>query len=315
MYNKAILHIFIFILVINFCNNRELESPEEILHNLYEILNEGFNPNKTIIINKNYIFNITFIQPILRYTKYNLGKDLISIIEPKLVLFFTTLLYIKQKTCFSNKKESYNSISVNIAMILNLSNIHFNKLSDNSYILNYFLNDDIISESVKLNLNFLEDYFFSENDITLEEKSKFFNIYFDSIKERLITYPICDGYFLFTKIQEYILNNRKFNSIYLDDYYTVDHLEIISFKYGEYTKVEKIKSQFLNVNIQMNYFLCTEFVCLQEEKECIINEITIFENNFIFGKSKSLSSRCDENDIFILNNIFNTSKEAIFHLL
>lgn len=200
-------------------------------------------------------------------------------------------------------------------MILNLSNIHFNKLSDNSYILNYFFNDDIISENVKLNLNFLEDYFFSENDITLEEKSKFFNIYFDSIKERLITYPICDGYFLFTKIQEYILNNRKFNSINLDDYYRVEQLEINTFKYEEYTKVEKIKSQFLNVNIQMKYYFCTEVVCLLEEEECIINEITIFENNFNFGKYKSLSSKCNENDIFILNNVFNISKEAIFHLL
>ena len=104
--------LYIIIILNNYCNNRVLESPETILKNLYRFLNTGFNPNQTILINNKYYFNISFIQPVLNYTNYITNNDSITVIKPKLILYFNSKLYIpfNSKVNYCDENESYNNL-------------------------------------------------------------------------------------------------------------------------------------------------------------------------------------------------------------
>ena len=304
--------LFIFIFLIHYCKNRELETPEEIVKNLNIILNKGFNPNKIIVINKKYYFNITYIKPLLNYTFYTIDID-INIIRPKLILLISSDLYIpyKSKITFCDEKEQYKRLSVNIIVKLNLINILFEQMEDNSYILDYYVKE--YSEDFEIKFNYIQNYtFFSNNEITLEEKMNFTDLYFNNIKEKLLEYPECDGYYLFKQMQKYILSNRKFKPLVIDYYSIIDSPEVQVLTYEKYTKVDDIISKFLNVKINLEYQFCGDVSCFFMENICIINEITIFENIITYGK---FEAGCSKDEIKLIKKIFEVAKEAVEPLM
>ena len=133
-------------------------------------------------------------------------------------------------------------------MEVNFSNILFNKLEDNSYVLDYHFNNDDLSNNSKIIFNNIKYYSFFPKDISLEEKKNILDIYINNIKIYLEEYPECDGLFLFHKIQDYMIRTKKFNSTGSYSYY-FDNPEILSFSYERHTKIENIKSKIINVKI------------------------------------------------------------------
>lgn len=307
--------IFILIFLINYCKNRQLESPEEIVKNLNIILNKGFNPNKIIVINKKYNFNITYIKPLLNYTFYTIDTD-INIIRPKLTLLINSNLDIPLNSnityCYENEK--YKHLSVNIIIKLNIINMLFQKMEDNSYILDYFIKD--YSDDFEIKFNYIQNYqFFSSNEITLEEKINFTDLYFNNIKEKLLEYPECDGYFLFKQMQKYILSNRKFKPLVIDYFYIIDSPEVLLLTYEKYTKDEDNKSKFLNVKINIEYQICGDSNCVYTESNCLINNIIISENSITYGKFEKKSAWCYDDDIYLIKKIFEIAKKAVEPLM
>jgi hypothetical protein len=305
---------FIYIFLINYCRNREITPLEEIFGNLTIELNKNFNPNKVIIIKNIYNFNITSVQPILRYSNYSLDNDYIKFIESKLILCFTSILYIpfNSKINYCNNGKQYKSISVNIIMKLNFSDIIFNRLEDNSYSANFNFDSDDYLKNVEMTFNYIEDYsFFLKNEITVEEKEKFSNLYFNKIKEYLINYPICDGIYILSLLKEYTLNQNFNIYLYRDNYYLFDQ-EITFFEYEKHVKVDNIKSQFLNVAIKLKYSFCTNYYyyysnyCYEYSGECIINNITIFKNDIKLGQIQS-GAFCSEDEKELIKDIFDES--------
>ena len=313
------LYIFlkIFIIIIQYCKNRELESPETILKNLYKYLNSGYNPNETIIINEKYYFNISFIQPLLNYKNSFFNNNSIVIIEPKLILYFNSKLYMpfnsKVHYC-DDKNELYNSLSVSILMDVNFSNIIFNKLEDNSYILDYHFNNNDLSENSKIIFNSLENFSFFKNEISF--KKKFLDIYINNTNIYLEQYPECDGLFLFNKIQNYILRTTKFNPTFSYSFY-YDNPEVITFSYERHTKIDNIKSKIINIKIKIYYELCESFfdICPSKIGSCIIKEIIIDKNNIIYGDFEKDSGTCKYEDETLIKILINDAKDAIIPFL
>ena len=194
--------VLVITFLIDFSNNRDLESPEIIFKNLYRFLNTGFNPNQVIIINNKYYFNISYIQPVLNYINYTTNNASITVIKPKLILYFNSKLYIpfKSKIFCDDNNELYNNLTVSILMEVNFSYIIFNKLEDNSYVLDYHFNNDDLSQNSKIIFNYLENFSFFRKEISLEEKTNMLDIYINNIKLYLEQYPVCDGLFLFNII-------------------------------------------------------------------------------------------------------------------
>ena len=211
---KILFFLFYIIIILNnYCNNIQLDSSESIFKYLYRFLNTDFNLNQTILIINKYYFNINFIQPVLNYTNFISNNDSITVIKPKLILYFNSKLYIpfNSKVNYCDENESYNNLSVSILMEVNFSNIIFNKLEDNSYVLDYHFNDNLSNNS-KIVFNNIKYYSFFPKDISLEEKKNILDIYINNIKLYLEEYPECDGLFLFHKIQEYMIRIKYFNS-------------------------------------------------------------------------------------------------------
>ena len=289
-----ILYSFLYIVIslIQYCKNRELESPETILKNLYKYLNNGYNPDKTIIINEKYYFNISFIQPMLNYTNYSLEKDSITIIEPKLILYYNSKLFIpfKSKVNYCNSRnEPSNILSLSIVLDAIFSNISFNKLEDNSYILDYHFNNSNFLENSKMNFNYIENFsFFREKELSSKEKKNFLNLYINNLKLHLEQYPECDGLFLFNIIREYMLRTKRFNSTWISSGYNTgyfDNPEVLSFIYEKHIKIENIKSKMINIEIKVSYDLCEVFnyYCIPMEGTCLINDIIIYNKNISYG--------------------------------
>ena len=321
-----ILYSFLYIVIglIKFCKNRELESPETILKNLYIFLNQGFNPNKTIIINNKYYFNISFIQPMLKYTNYSLEKDSITIIEPKLILYYNSKLFIpfKSKVNYcNNKNEPSNGLSLSIVLDANFTNVTFNKLEDNSYILDYHFNNDNFSENSKIIFNYIENYsFFRKKELSLKEKENLLDIYINNLKLHLEQYPECDGLFLFNKIREYMLRTKRFNSTWINcgsstGYF--EYPEVLSFIYEKHTKIENIKSKIINIEIEVYYNLCEVFGynCVIIEANCLINDILIYNKNIIYGKFQRNDFYCTQYDESLIKYLIETSKDTIIQFL
>ena len=320
-YNYFLNIILVIIFLVNYIYNRELESPEIILKNLYRFLNTGFNPNQTILINNKYYFDISFIQPILNYTNYTSNNVSITIIEPKLILYFNSKLYIPFKSKFffcGDNNESNNNLIVSILMKVNFSNIMFNKLEDNSYVIDYHFNYDDFSGNSKIIFNYIENFLFSKYDINLEEKKKMLDIYIDNIKLYLEQYPVCDGLFLFNITSEYMIRTKKFNSTWCD-YYYFERPEILSLSYERHTKIENIKSKIINVKIKVYYEYCDEFsvidFCYPRERTCIINDILIYKKNITYGNFEKRVFFCEDDDEMLIKYLINLSKNAMIPFL
>ena len=312
--------LYIAIFLIQNCKNRELESPETIIENLYRFLNTGFNPNQTIIINNKYYFNISFIQPMLNYTNYSLEKGSITLIEPKLILYYNSKLFIpfKSKVNYRSVKNTpYNSLSLSIVLDVNFSKITFNKLEDNSYILDYQFNNNNFLENSNISFNYIENYsFFKKKEITSEEKKKLLDIYINNLKLYLEQYPECDGLFLFNKIGEYMLRTKRFNSGWINSGF-FDDPEVLYFNYEKHIKIENIKSKMINIEIKVSYYLCEVFnyACVLFTGDCKINDIIIYNKNITYGKFQRNEISCTEYDEELIKHLINTSKDAMIQFL
>ena len=311
------IFLYLFIFIIQYCKNRELESPETILKNLYKYLNSGYNPNKIIITNEKYYFNINFIQPLLNYTNYSINNNSIAIIEPKLILYFTCKLYIpfNSKVNYCDEENDVNNrLSVSIVMDVNFSNIIFNKLEDNSYVLDYHFNNNDLSENSRIIFNYIENFSFFKNETNL--KKQFLDIYINNTILYLEQYPECDGLFLFNKIQNYMIRTKKFNSTFSYSYYYTNP-EIKSFSYERHTKIDGIKSKIINIKVNIYYELCDSYnsFCPPNIGSCIINEIIIDKNNIIYGDFRSDSGICKFEDEIIIKILINDAKVAMIPFL
>lgn len=311
------LVIFISFYLINYSKSRDLESKEEIIKNLNNFLNLGFNPNKEVVIKEKYHFNINYIQPILNYSKYILNNDSINIIQPKLILYFDSKLSIPFNSKIIYSME-YNNLPVTILIQINFTNITFNKQEDNSYVFNYnFKNDNFISNS-NIKFNFLENYsFFPKNELIYDEIKKFFNVYEDRVLEYLDNYPICDGLYFFKKLEEYILGCRKFNVSINSIEYQIDRPTILDFNFDKHTKYEKVKSKFINVKINMEYLFYGEYsyYVFTKKRSCIIKELYVYKNNITFGKFDYVYNLCDNDDEYLIKKIIETSKQSVIPFL
>ena len=322
-YLMKILYDFSFIFfLIKAYINRELESPEQILENLHRFLNSGFYSDEEIIINKKYHFNLNYIQPLLNYSKYNLRKDSINIIEPKLLLIVKTKLFIpfnSKINYYNEKNKPYNSLSIEILMQVNFSSIVFNRLEDNSYIMNYQFNNDAFNNNSKISFNYIDNYsFFSENLITEEEKKNFLDLYINRTNSHLLEYPECDGLFLFNKIKDYILRTKTFNSTWSYSFH-IEKPEILSFIYEKHMKIENIKSKFINIKIKISYGFCDENcifdIYIPTIRFCTIKNILIDKSNITYGDFEIMEGLCEYEDKFIIKDIIDKSKESIIHFL
>ena len=312
------IFLYIFIYKIQYCKNRELESPETILKNLYKYLNNGYNPDKTIIINEKYYFNISFIQPLLNYKNYSIKNNSIAIIEPKLILYFYSKLYIpfnsKVNYCFDNSQLD-NILSVSIVMDVNFSDIIFNKLEDNSYVLDYHFKNDNLFENSKIIFNYIENFSFFSEEMIL--KKQFLDIYINNTILYLEYYPECDGLFLFNKIQDYIRRTQKFNSTFSYSYY-FEKPEIRSFSYERHTKIDNTKSKIINIKVNIYYKFCEAYFnnnCFQKIGSCIINEIIIEKNNIVYGDFERDSGIFNFEDEIIIKILINDAKVAMIPFL
>ena len=318
-YIKSVLIVLItYICFIKYCNSRELDSPEIILQNLHIFLNTGFEHNQIIILNNKYYFNITFIQPVLIYSNYYFKNDSIYIIEPKLSLYFSSKLYIpfnSKVKYYDRKMEESKSISLSILFEANFSNIIFDKLEDNSYILNYHFNNNNFLNNSKIFFDYIENYsFFDKNDINIEEIKKFFDIYINRIKLYLEDYPEGDGLFLFKKIKDYIIKTRFFDSVTISYTYYIDRPEVSYLEYERHSKVENIKSMFTKVRVNISYNLCDEFsymdFCPHYDRHCTIKNITIDKKELYYGEF-IMNSNCEGEDAYLIKKIINRSRDFV----
>jgi hypothetical protein len=197
-----ILSVYIFL--IDYCQTREIDSPQKILKQLTLTFNEDFNPKQEIVINNKYHFNITSIRPFFIYRNNYSDNGCINIFNPKLVLFFNSELYIRHKSnvnFYVDQSTEYEKLAVNISTTIFFENITLNKLKDNSYIFDYSFSKGNLSDNIELVFNYIDDYSFPlMKDITKEEKTKFVDLYFNHIKKYLMSvYPLCDGLFFLIK--------------------------------------------------------------------------------------------------------------------
>ena len=255
----------------------------------------------------------------LTKTNYITNNDSITVIKPKLILYFNSKLYIpfNSKVNYCDENESYNNLSVSILMEVYFSNIIFNKLEDNSYVLDYHFNDNLSNNS-KIVFNNIKYYSFFPKDISLEEKKNILDIYINNIKLYLEEYPECDGLFLFHKIQDYMIRTKKFNSTGSYSYY-FDNPEILSFSYERHTKFENIKSKIINVKIEVYYEFCDEFsifdFCYPVERICIINDIVIYKTNITLGNFEKKRGICEDDDETLITLLINLSKNKMIPFL
>ena len=312
------LFLFIIIYMAHYCINRELDSPDVILKKLNKSLNTGYNPNKTIILNNKYNFNILFVQPILIYKNYSLYQDSIKIIEPKLLLFFNSKLYIPFNSKINYCNQTSNDLKVNILMELNISSLTFTKQEDNSYIFDYSFNNDNLYENSRIKFNYIENYaFFIKDEINIEAKKLFFELYLNKTKNYLEKYPMSDELFLFSEIQNYILKTRKFNSTWSYTF-KIENPEIKDFTYEEFIKIDIGKIKFININIKIDYCYYGEFVswndCFMYRRSCTINHIIVDKKNIIYGNFE-FGLSCGDEDEILLKEIINLSKNQIIPFL
>ena len=311
-----ILFIFLYIycVFIKNCISREIDSPEIILKNLYKFLNECFEPRQLIILNNKYYFNISLIKPVLNYTNYFIENESIYIIEPKLNLYFISKLYIpfnsKVKYC-NEKSEQYNNLSITIYLETNFSNISFEKLEDNSYIISYHFNNNNFLNNSKIFFDYVENYsFFNKSEINEEEIKQFLDVYTNRIKIHLEEYPECDGLFLFKKMQDYILKTKYFNSTMVSLSLILEKPEVLDFKYEKHIKIDNIKSMFTYIRFNVSYDYNEFYYGWNIKRSCTIKNITIYKKELYYGDFiKSVS--CDEEDEILIKEIMQTSKDSV----
>ena len=318
------INIFLFIKIFfnHFCSNRELESTDEILSNLIIILNQGFSSNKILTINKKYNFNITYVQPVIFYENYNLTNDSIILIEPKIILYINSKLYIpiNSRVNYCSENTEPNILPVNIIMKINFLNITFDRIEDNSYIFNPNFKNDNFYENSEILFNYIENFnFFQKNEITSEEKSIFYELFANNITELLTTYPECDGLFFFNKIYEYILTVKKFQPYMVSLDFFLDNPEVIGFVYERYEKVDNIKLKVINLKISVMYDLCGESgfmgFCPTIRRFCTIKDILIYNNDIVSMNFEIVKDICESEDRFLILEIIKRTKEAIAPLL
>jgi len=319
-----VLNLFLFILIykINYSLNRELEPPEVILENLANFLQTGYYPNKTIILDNQYYFNISYVQPILTYKKYSIFNDSIKLIEPKLILFFTSELYIRypSKIEYCIQGIENNNLSVSILMDINFTSIIFNKLEDNSYKLEYSFNNNNFSENSKIKFNNIENYsFFPKDQIKIEAKNIFFELYINRIISHLEEYPESDELYLFNKIKDYIQKTKKFNSTRTYSFELLNP-EIISFSYENFIKIEVNKLKVINIEITIEYCFLGEISsyirsCVPIKRTCTFNDIIIQKKDIIYGDFTSINNICQYEEEYLIRYIINLSKDLMIPFL
>ena len=131
-------------------------------------------------------------------------------------------------------------------------------------------------------------------------------------REYLLSYPICDGIYILSLLKEYTLE-QYFNINSETECCFYFYPMITFFEYEKHVKVDDVKSQFLNVaiNIQYSYYYKYYYYYYDERiGECIINNITINKKDIILGQFQS-GITCDENDKYFIEGIINESKEFI----
>ena len=319
--NPINFFLFIKIFFNYFCTNREIDSTEEILSKLIFRLNQGFNPNTLLSVNKNYFFNITYVQPIFFFNGTICTSESINFIEPKLVLYMNSKLSIPldSKVNYCNDNSASNILSTNIVMKLNFTNITFERLQDNSYSMIPIFKNDNFSENSEILFNYAENYnFFQKNEMKLEEKKKFYELYLNSITEYLDIYPECDGLFFFKRIYEYIITIRKFKDHLASYSIFLDNPEVTKLSYEKHVKTEKIKSKIVNIRIGLEYGFCADGsvagFCPTVTKTCTINDIIIYNYNIESINLETVKGICDYEDDSLIREIFKTAQEAIIPL-
>ena len=284
-------------------------------------LNQGFNPNAILSVNKNYFFNITYVQPIFFFNGNICTSESINFIEPKVVLYMNSKLSIplNSKVNYCNDNSDSNILSTNIVMKLNFTNITFERLKDNSYSMIPIFKNDNFSENSEILFNYVENYnFFQKNEIKLEEKKKFYELYLNKITEYLDIYPECDGLYFFKRLYEYITTIKKFQDYLVSYSIVLEHPEVESLTYEKHVKVEKIKSKIMNIKIRVQYGFCAEdsYVgyCPTLTKTCTIKDIIIYNNNIESINLDVVKGICDKEDKDLIQYIFETAEKAILPL-
>ena len=314
------INFFLFIKIFfnYFCTNREIDSTEEILSNLIIRLNKAFIPNKILSVNKNYFFNITYVQPVIFFNDYICTDDSIIIIKPKLILYMNSKLFIplNSKVNYCNDNSDSNFLSTNIVMNLNFTNITFERLQDNSYSMKSNFQNDNFTENSEIMFNYVENYnFFQKNKMGLEEKKAFYELFLNNITEYLDVYPECDGLYFFKRIYEYIITIKKFNNHLVSYSIYLDNPEVTRLTYEKHVKAEKIKSKILNIKIGLQYAFCSEGsvvgFCPTVSKICTIKDIIIYNNNIESINLEIVKGICDFEDDSLIREIFKTAQNAI----